>query len=86
MERCSLKVCAMAVLLLTAVAAPHPGFAKEKPDATRVLTGKVTDHQDRPLANAIVYLSNARTRAVKTYIVGPDGSYRFPALSPNTDY
>jgi hypothetical protein len=24
--------------------------------------------------------------AVKTFIVGPDGTYRFPALSPNVDY
>ncbi|OLC93408.1 MAG: hypothetical protein AUH86_16840 [Acidobacteria bacterium 13_1_40CM_4_58_4] len=34
----------------------------------------------------MVYISNTRTRAVKTYIVGQDGTYRFPALSPNIDY
>ena len=34
----------------------------------------------------MVYLSNTHTRAVKTYIVGQDGAYRFPALSPNIDY
>ena len=34
----------------------------------------------------IVYLTNARTRAVKTYIVGKDGTYRFPALSTAIDY
>ena len=31
-------------------------------------------------------LTNTRTRAVKSYIVGADGSYRFPELSPNIDY
>jgi hypothetical protein len=35
---------------------------------------------------AVVYLSNTRTRAVKTFIAGQDGVYRFPALSPSIDY
>ena len=34
----------------------------------------------------MVHLSDTRTRAVKTYIVGPDGGYRFPALSQAVDY
>jgi len=33
-----------------------------------------------------VYLTNTRTRAVKSYIVSNDGAYRFPELSPNIDY
>jgi hypothetical protein len=53
---------------------------------SRLLTGKVLDRQDSPLPNAVVYLSDTRTRAVKSYIVGPDGTYRFPALSPAVDY
>ena len=52
----------------------------------RLLTGRVVDQDDRALANAIVYLTNTRTRAVKTYIAGQDGDYRFPGLSPNLDY
>jgi hypothetical protein len=31
-------------------------------------------------------LTNTRTRAVKTYIAGKDGDYRFPGLADNTDY
>ena len=50
------------------------------------LTGRVIDKQDAPLPSAVVYLANTRTRAVKTFIVGQDGKYRFPALSPNVDY
>jgi hypothetical protein len=52
----------------------------------RLLLGKVLDSQDNPLPDAIVYLTNTRTRSVKTYIVGPDGTYRFPALSTAIDY
>jgi hypothetical protein len=51
----------------------------------RLLSGKVLDPQDNPVVGAIVYLSNTRTHAVKTYIVGQDGTYRFPGLS-NVDY
>jgi len=80
------------VLLLVGLAATaaNPSYAaystKDKGDSGRLLTGKVIDHQDNPLAGAVVYISNTRTRAVKTYIVGQDGTYRFPALSPNIDY
>jgi hypothetical protein len=51
-----------------------------------LLTGKVLDHRDNPLPNAVVYVTDTRTRAVKTYIVGADGLFRFPALSANVDY
>jgi hypothetical protein len=81
---------AVALALLTVVglaAAANPYYEKkDKGDSGRLLTGRVVDRQDNPLASAVVYLANTRTRAVKTYIVGPDGAYRFPALSPNIDY
>jgi hypothetical protein len=48
--------------------------------------GKVLDQQDNPVLDAVVYVTNTRTRAVKTYIVGKDGTYRFPALSTAVDY
>ncbi|MBV9180486.1 MAG: carboxypeptidase regulatory-like domain-containing protein [Acidobacteria bacterium] len=63
--------------------------AKDKDKDTRpgrLLTGKVLDKQDNTLANAIVYVTDTRTRAVKTFIVGNDGVYRFPALASNVDY
>ncbi len=52
----------------------------------RLLFGKVLDPQDNPLPDAVVYVTNTRTRAVKTYIVGTNGTYRFPALSTAIDY
>ena len=77
------------LLLFSALvlAAPAPQFGnRPKADNTRLLTGKVLDHSDNPLPNAVVYLTNTRTRAVKTYIVSQDGTYRFPSLQPNIDY
>jgi len=74
------------VLLLIGLASAASPPSDKKNDNTRLLTGRVIDHQDSALPNAVVYLTNTRTRAVKTYIVGPDGAYRFPSLSPNIDY
>ena len=71
----------------SALAAPAQLAGRNsKEENTRLLTGKVLDASDSPLANAVVYLTNTHTRSVKTYIVGPDGSYRFPALQPSIDY
>jgi hypothetical protein len=86
-------IAAVLVLSLAAVfsslvmAAPAQLFGREsKQDKTRLLTGKVLDGSDNPLPNAVVYLTNTHTRSIKTYIVGPDGAYRFPALQPSLDY
>jgi Carboxypeptidase regulatory-like domain len=71
----------------SAVSAPLQLFGRDaKKEKTRLLTGKVLDGGDNPLPNAVVYLTNTHTRAVKTYIVGPDGAFRFPALQPTLDY
>jgi hypothetical protein len=77
----------LASLLTLTLLAAIPSLAKDK-DTTpgRLLTGKVMDKQDNPLINAVVYVTDTRTRAVKTYIVGTDGTYRFPALAANVDY
>jgi hypothetical protein len=69
--------------LLTAAA---PAKDKEASTPGRLLSGRVIDKEDNPLVNAVVYVTDTRSRAVKTYIVGPDGSYRFPALSASVDY
>ncbi len=76
----------MLALLGLALASLSSDAKDKSGDAGRLLTGRVIDKQDAPLPNAVVYLANTRTRAVKTFIVGPDGNYRFPALSPNVDY
>ncbi len=80
------QIIAMCAFVLALLAVPGT-FAKNK-DTTpgRLLTGKVLDKQDNPVTDAVVYVTDTRTRAVKTYIVGPDGTYRFPALATNVDY
>jgi len=75
--------CAL-LAVLSAVAAASPD-KKDKP-VGRLLLGKVLDQADNPLPDAVVYLTNNRTRAIKTYIVGADGTYRFPALVATVDY
>lgn len=71
---------------LSVSASPQFGKPKEPQDHTRTLNGRVFDRQDNPISKAVVYLKNTRTLAVKTYITEADGSYHFPALSPNVDY
>lgn len=80
------QIIALCTFVLALLAVPGT-FAKTK-DTTpgRLLTGKVLDKQDNAIVNAVVYVTDTRTRAVKTYIVGPDGTYRFPALATNVDY
>ena len=79
---CALLAIVCSTVISTAAATP------DKKDKTvgRLLFGKVLDPQDNPLPDAVVYVTNTRTHAVKTYIVGPDGTYRFPALSSAVDY
>ena len=83
----SLVILSGAVFSTSLLAAPSQLFGRDsKKDKTRLLTGKVLDGGDNPLPNAVVYLTNTHTRSVKTYIVGADGAYRFPALQPTIDY
>jgi hypothetical protein len=83
----SLKIIALACTLLALLAATSSATPDKKDKAVgRLLYGKVLDPQDNPLPDAIVYVTNTRTRAVKTYIVSSDGTYRFPALSTAVDY
>jgi protocatechuate 3,4-dioxygenase beta subunit len=78
-------ICGWVVLLIAAAASQA---VEQKGDATelRTLTGHVFTSDNQPVQKAIVYLKNTKTLTVKTYITDPDGSYRFPALSPNVDY
>lgn len=84
MKKSRIAFLAMVLFALTVAAAN--AAPKHKNDAGRSLSGKVLDHNDRPVPNSVVYLTNTRTRVVKSYIVGGDGVYHFPALAPNVDY
>jgi hypothetical protein len=71
--------------LLTSSMQASPAFDKKDKSQGKLLSGKVLDPQDNPVISAVVYLTNTRTHAIKSYIVGQDGTYRFPGLS-NVDY
>jgi hypothetical protein len=58
--------CAL-LITLSAISSATPD-KKDKP-VGRLLFGKVLDPQDNPLPDAVVYVTNTRTRTVKTYIV-----------------
>ena len=77
----SLIAAALLVISLTAYASPD----KKEKQQGRLLFGKVLDQHDNPVPGAIVYLTDTRTHAVKTYIVSQEGTYRFPGLS-TVDY
>lgn len=81
----------VAVALLCAFVFSVVALANAAPDQKqkstgRLLFGKVLDPEDNPLPDAVVYVTNTRTRTVRSYIVSKDGSYRFPALSAGIDY
>lgn len=81
MKRLILAV-ALAAALPATVVSSTPAMAQQQ---TRSLQGQVTDG-DAGAGNAIVYLKNTKTLAVKTFIADDKGMYRFNALSPNVDY
>ena len=80
--------CALLGLMLCAASPLIPSIAavEKNQDQLRSLTGHVIDRQEQAVPKAIVYLKNTKTLLVKTYIADSDGTYRFPALSPNVDY
>jgi Carboxypeptidase regulatory-like domain len=71
----------LSILSLAANASPD----NKNQQQGRLLYGKVLDQHDNPVPSAVVYLTNSRTHAVKTYIIGDDGTYRFPGLG-SVDY
>lgn len=80
----AVSLCCVFLVALCAVSSATPD--KKEKVVGRLLLGKVLDAHDNPLPDAVVYVTNTRTRAVKTYIVSSDGTYRFPALSNAVDY
>jgi protocatechuate 3,4-dioxygenase beta subunit len=75
----------VAVLCLTA--ASIAAAQKQKPQTElRTVHGVVLDKSENPVPSSIVYLLNAKTQAVRTYIADSAGQYRFSGLDPNVDY
>jgi hypothetical protein len=54
--------------------------------AMRTVQGRILDKGGAAIKAATVFLKDGHTLAVRSYIAGDDGGYRFGQLSPNTDY
>lgn len=78
------QITAAALVILTLVFLA--AAAADNPPQVRSLQGQVMNDREAPVGGAVVYLKNTKTLAVKTFIAGKDGNYRFNALSPNVDY
>ncbi len=52
----------------------------------RSVQGLVVNESGTPVQNAIVYLSDTRTKTVESYITQSDGAYRFEQISRDDDY
>jgi hypothetical protein len=78
-------LCFLVLIAFTTSLCASPDKKADKPIG-KLLYGKVLDGDDNPVADAVVYVTNTRTRAIRTYIVGKDGGYRFPALTAAVDY
>lgn len=72
-------------IALCASASPSAVFFTDS-SAPRSVQGMVVTPANNPIQNAIVYLSDTRTKDVESYITQKDGGYRFEQLSPNDDY
>ena len=75
------------VILLLAMVLPTVAEPpKEKVPQTRTVLGQVMDQDEKPLPDAVVYLKNTKTLAIKTFISEGGGNYHFSGLAPNVDY
>ena len=79
------------LLLLGAGCFVRPAEAKshnKKPTVAveRVAHGQVVNDDNQPISNAIVYLENPKSLAVKSYLTDNSGHFHFKELTPETDY
>jgi hypothetical protein len=74
------------LILLAFAAGAVLAQKKGREPELRTVHGSVVDKQESPIESAVVYLKNAHTQDVKTYISDSQGEYRFSGLDPNIDY
>jgi protocatechuate 3,4-dioxygenase beta subunit len=82
---------AIAALLLIGSFTVDGAFAADKKDKgesanQRSVQGTVTDGKDNPVNGAVVYIKNAKTLQIRSFITKEQGAYYFHSLSPDVDY
>lgn len=86
MKRRALYEVALAFAILAIAASAVRAQNQNGQTELRTVHGVVLDKNENPVASSIVYLLNAKTQAVRTYIADAAGQYRFSGLDPNVDY
>lgn len=77
----------LGVLAMPAAAAGGPVAATTtKVAKPRTVVGVVRDRSGAPIQGAVVYLKDARSLAVKSFLSDADGRFHFRQLSMTTDY
>jgi len=79
----------LAALLLGGFLSSGSAFAEKKDAETanqRSVQGAVTDAKDSPVSGAVVYIKNAKTLQIRSFITKDQGTYYFHSLSPDVDY
>lgn len=74
------------VLILAFLSLAFAARAQNSGTELRTVHGQVLDKSDNPVPTSVVYLLNAKTQDVRTYIADSNGQYRFSGLDPNVDY
>jgi carboxypeptidase family protein len=74
-----------AIILLSTVAAFAGDFPSQG-SPLRTVHGTVVDAKGKTVAASVVYLHNEQTHAVRTYVAGQHGLYRFSGIRFYTDY
>jgi hypothetical protein len=83
--RATLVAATLAALLPSSVyAASHN--KRPTPAVDIIAQGEVINHAKTPVNNAIVYLENPKSLAIKSYLTDEKGHFHFTQLSPQTDY
>jgi hypothetical protein len=72
-------------LLFTFISMVGVAAQKSQPQL-RTVRGSVLDKQENPVAAAVVYLENRKTKVIRTLITDDHGEYRFTGLDPNVDF
>ncbi len=59
---------------------------KQEKQQIRSVSGQVTGVDNAPVKDAVVFLKNSRSLAIKSFITEAKGDYNFMELSPDIDY
>lgn len=72
---------------LAAQDTPKPTKKEKREAATeRIVEGRVTDPDDKPVNGAVVQLKDMRSLQVRSFITQNDGEYHFSSLKIDNDY